>query len=579
MIERLFSPLQRFHHWLEEHPGIHNAWGLFLLIAAALFPWPGWVLDLWIAIAWGVSCALTALLLLVGSELEPREALRTLPGFLRRLTLHRLALSLAITKAILLGSSAGAIIDGVAQQGLRGHAGIGVAALGMVLVAYFACGRTSSQARLTEAQRVIDAAIVRLELDRTGGVVPPRQAKQREQALRDDLLILSQGAEVTRLLRSDAWLAVSGVTVVLTAGLITGLAFKGWPLALTLAAYTTASAAEQLTTLLPAVIFGAILSHWLVTALESIAETVSQSASSVAGYDSVSNLTIETGKELAANRRLIAEASQALRARVGREFGLPLGRIEFVSASQLDPRGYRIVVRGVTWSSGDLEAAAGANELAEVTFRCVQSRAGDLLTMEIVREWLNEVAETHPATVAETLSRFGWVGLHGLLQSLLREQVPLRDLVSVLEAAWASGDASTPADTLLEGVRRRLGLLISLSLADENGTISIYQLSREWLASLDCDEPPPWLMRDLAQATGAALNASRIESWGRVAILVPQTMRMRVAAAVQQTHPDLAVVCAEELSPHYGLRVLGTIEPRIKDLPTSPITILKMSNV
>lgn len=577
MLEQLFSPLQRLHTWLDQHPGVHHALGLLLLAAAVLAPWPAWMLDVWILVAWGVAGALAVLLLMVGAELQPREALRSLPGFLRRLALHRLALSLALTKAILLGTGAGAIVEWVAHQALRGHVGVGLSGVGLLLLAQFSLARSPFDRQLSDAQGALGVELARIDASRMGGELTPSQALARETALREEIQILTEGEQVARLLRGDAWLAVCSAVLVVGAGLVAGLAFKAWPVSLTLTGYTVFTLAELIVTALPALVFAAALSHWMTTGFEASGDQALEARGAPQAFEPA-GLLVELGRELATQKRLLAEVNQLVKHRVGRELGLPLARVEWLPSPALEPRGYRVVLRGVSWANGELEPSATAADLAEALWRCVQTRAGDLLTPELLREWLNELANAHPFAVAESINRLGWVRLHGLLQALLRERVPLRDMVSVLEAAWASGDDTTSPADLLEAVRQRLALVISLSVADANGTIPLYQLSPDWLSALAQGEPEPWLARELGQAAGAALNGSRRETWGRVAILVPRAHRPRVAAMLQHTHPDLAVVSAEELSPHYGLRVLGTIERRIKDLAPGTLPLLKLTS-
>lgn len=577
MLEQLFSPLHRLHSWLERHPGAHNALGFFLLAAAALAPWSPWMLDLWILTAWGVTAAVALLILMVGPELPPREALRSLPGFLRRFALHRLALSLAITKGILLGTGAGVIVEWISQQAMRGHVGVGVAAVGALFLAQFSLARSPFTARLSEAQRMLDGELARLKSARAQGEVTPSQARQQAAALRDELRILTEGDQVGRLMRGDAWLAVGGAILVLGAGLLAGLAFKSWPVSLTLTGYTVFTLAELLITGLPALIFGVVLSHWLLAAFEAASEQASQERASTEKIDPT-GIVVEIGRELFLQKRFLSETTQLVKARVSRELGLPISRVDWVPSPHLISRGYRVALRGVAWANGDLEPQGGATELADAVWGCVQTRAGDLLTPELLKGWLDEVANTHPFVVSESIKQVGWVRLHGLLQALLRERVPLRDLTTVLEAAWASSDESIPASELLERVRRRLSLVISLSVADANGTVPLYQLSPEWFSALEQTEPEPWLARELGQAAAVALNGSRREAWGRVAILVPKAHRAQVAGMLQHAHPDLVVVSAEELSPHYGLKVLGVIERRIKDLTPGALPLLKLTN-
>ncbi|NLF71301.1 MAG: flagellar biosynthesis protein FlhA [Candidatus Anammoximicrobium sp.] len=97
----------------------------------------------------------------------------------------------------------------------------------------------------------------------------------------------------------------------------------------------------------------------------------------------------------------------------------------------------------------------------------VRKHAAELLTRELVKHLIDELRKTSPAVVEELvpgLMRLGEV--QQVLQQLLREEVPIRPLETILEALGDHAAHSRDPLTLTELVRRRLGRTLSARYRD-----------------------------------------------------------------------------------------------------------------
>ncbi|MEB3195781.1 MAG: FHIPEP family type III secretion protein [Candidatus Sericytochromatia bacterium] len=576
MLDRLFGPFHGLHHWLDNRPDVRIALGALLFAGVLLLPLPGGVLDAWLLVVLATAIALSTLVFWVGEDLAPGEAMQSLPGFMRRFLLHRVVLSLAITKAILLGQGTGHVLEWVARSALGSQVGLGLATVTCLLLVRFALSHFPFQERLELAQRHYSDARAGLEVASSRGRLTPRQRERAEEALRQELNLLTDGAQVFRLLRSEAWLGLAQSVALLAVGGVAGLLLKGWSLSLTLSALTLYALAEMVVTLAPATLFAASLHHWISNALEQ-AVRLRLESNTEAPTPAPTVVVLELGREAHQTlRRAVPESLALVRARLAREFGVPLRRIDWQASSQLSARGFRIVVRGLTWSSGELDAQAGARDLGDLVWNCLRGRLGDLLTLESCEAWLDELAESHPLTVATLRKRLSGALIFSTLQALWQEEVPLRDVPGVLEAIVTSAEEDAGAP-LLVGVRRRLSVAISLGLADAEGTITAWQLGGDWEPTLEGLDQDLVAGRDLLAACEAALGTAR-RGGRRMALIVPASHRERVAAVLRPKLPDVAVVSPEELSPLYGLRLLGTLERRSpQPISVSPLSLLKLT--
>lgn len=577
MLERLFAPVQALYRWLDDHTGLRLFGGLALFAAAILAPLPGWVLDAWIVLAIGGALAMAALLLVVGDELHPREALTGLPAFLRRFAFHRLALALALTKAILLGTGAGLIMEWLAQRGLGGNVGVGLAAIAAIYAARFAAAQFPHAERLAQAIGRLPAELESVDRALTAGRLSPVAARRRRELLAEEVETLGDGRQIYRLLRADTAIGLVLGACLIGAGLVTGLVFKGWPWALTLSALTLYGVGEAILTALPGLVFGVTLGQWLGTALEDATDVVRE-GDGEADRPAAALVTLEVGREIGqAMRRAFPEVVAVIRTRLARELGVQLPRVELAGSSALAPRGYRVIVRGVAWSRGEVAGPEAVDELAEILTETARLNAAALLTLDATRALLDDLAEEHPVAVAHALERHGLATIHAVLQGLLQEQVPLRDVAGLLEGLVAAGEPGASAPALVERLRRRLALPLTLALADERGVVRAIELAPEWEAALADGSDDHALARDLATACRELLTHAALRPGQRVALIASALHRSRVAALVAGLLPGVAVLAPDEISPRCELRPLGTIERRAEIPWKAPLSLLKAS--
>jgi flagellar biosynthesis protein FlhA len=102
----------------------------------------------------------------------------------------------------------------------------------------------------------------------------------------------------------------------------------------------------------------------------------------------------------------------------------------------------------------------------------LKANAAELLGRQDVQEMVDALKKTHPALVDELLpAKVSLSLLHRVLQRLLRERIPIRDLVSILESVGDHIDQTKDAEVLTEHARRALSNVIARLYADNQGVI------------------------------------------------------------------------------------------------------------
>ena len=139
-------------------------------------------------------------------------------------------------------------------------------------------------------------------------------------------------------------------------------------------------------------------------------------------------------------------------------FGMPARWISTAKRVEAESLGYVVVE----------PATVVATHLMEK----LKSNASDLLGRQDVQEMVDMLKKTHPALVDDVIpSKINLGVLHRVLQRLLKERVPIRDLVTILEALADAADQTKDPEVLTEHARRALTNTIARTHMDETGMV------------------------------------------------------------------------------------------------------------
>ncbi len=200
----------------------------------------------------------------------------------------------------------------------------------------------------------------------------------------------------------------------------------------------------------------------------------------------------------------------------------------------------------------------------------LKSNAADLLGRQDVQEMIDTLKKTHPALVDDVIPGKITLGvLHRVLQRLLKERVPIRDLVTILEAVADASDQSKDPEVLVEHARRALTNTIARLHMDETGTVRGITVGPKLeMALLGLFSPragqagtllTPDSLGTLLRELDGASNATMVE--GRpLPLLTPPSLRVGLRRLVEPVLPNLPVVSLAELPPYVKLSSIATWE-------------------
>jgi len=235
-------------------------------------------------------------------------------------------------------------------------------------------------------------------------------------------------------------------------------------------------------------------------------------------------------------------------------FGLAAAWISSDVRSVAEDRGYTVV---------DASAVL-ATHLTEILRR----HAFELLGREETRALLDHVKGTHPTLVQDLVpGTLTLTEVQKVLKNLLREGIPIRNLVTILEVLAENAPRTKNPDELTEHVRQALARVITERYAPE-GELKVIHFAAEaeerLLAALRARDGSPALLlapedlERLYRSLGDALRRS--EALGaRPVLLTSPAVRRAVRELVERVFPDVPVLSYAELLPHVRVEGLSAI--------------------
>lgn len=170
---------------------------------------------------------------------------------------------------------------------------------------------------------------------------------------------------------------------------------------------------------------------------------------------------------------------QRVRQNLAAEIGIILPKVRVRDNMRLDQNQYRIKIADMAVAQATLDAKVldPGNTLAMHLSETVRRHADELLTRNAVKHLLDELRRTSPAVVDELIPGVLKLGeVQRVLQTLLREQVSIRQLEAILETLGDYAGHTKNATELAEHVRQRLGRAICLRHRDATGRLHVATL-------------------------------------------------------------------------------------------------------
>lgn len=267
----------------------------------------------------------------------------------------------------------------------------------------------------------------------------------------------------------------------------------------------------------------------------------------------------------------LLERIRRVRQDVAAELGVILPKVRVRDNMRLDQTQYRIKIADMVVAQGSLDdnVLDPGNTLASHLAETVRHHADELLTRDSVKHLLDELRRTAPAVIDEVIPGVLKIGeVQRVLQTLLREQVSIRQLETILETLGDYAARTKNPIELAEHVRQRLGRTICARYRDQAGRLYVATLDpaleERIQANSDLDDDglhvglSPRDVDDVCSSIEAQM--ARLADAGRPSVLlVSPAVRAAVRHLTELQLPQLIVLSFNEITRDTRVESIGTV--------------------
>ena len=266
----------------------------------------------------------------------------------------------------------------------------------------------------------------------------------------------------------------------------------------------------------------------------------------------VANGVIYPGKEMAINPGQVFGELNGIAAK-DPTFGLDTVWIESAQREEAQSLGYTVVDAGTVI----------ATHLSQI----LKDHAHEFLGHDEVQQLLDNLAKSAPRLVESLVPNLLSLGaVLKVMQNLLAEQVPIKDVRSIAEALADGASKSQDPDALTTGVRIALSRTIYEQINGLEPELEVLSLEPRLEQMLQDavrgQQQSMGLEPGLAEQMLQQINEGviQMENQGKPAVLlVASTIRLWLASLVKSNNKGLHVLAYDEIPAEKRIRVVGTV--------------------
>ncbi len=205
----------------------------------------------------------------------------------------------------------------------------------------------------------------------------------------------------------------------------------------------------------------------------------------------------------------------------------------------------------------------------------VRTAAPEIISRQDVQNLVDNLKQDYPALVNSVIPELLPLGtLHKVLQALLAERVPIRDLATIVETASDYSTATKEPDVLAEYVRMSLRRQITEMNKDDSGKVNVFTidpaLEQQMADSVQNTKQglmlvidPPLTERLLEQI---GKEVQKMQSAGLTpACICSPNVRLALRRLVEASYPTLTLVSYNEVMPNVELVSTGMVRTQDGD--------------
>jgi flagellar biosynthesis protein flhA len=200
----------------------------------------------------------------------------------------------------------------------------------------------------------------------------------------------------------------------------------------------------------------------------------------------------------------------------------------------------------------------------------IKQNASELITRQEVQTLLDKLKVEYPVIVEDTL-RIAPIGvIQKVLKALLKDNIPIKDMLSILESLSDIAEVSKNMDMIVEHVRTSLSRVITSLYTDDSGQLNFYILEasaqQKLIEAVQYKDGAYHLMINVSQTSAIvqslreAKNKRPMSEYGHMVICVEPSLRKFISDICTNFGIDIVILSFAEVAANTTFETVGTIE-------------------
>jgi len=200
----------------------------------------------------------------------------------------------------------------------------------------------------------------------------------------------------------------------------------------------------------------------------------------------------------------------------------------------------------------------------------IKKHAEDIITRQDIVNNIELLKKDFPIVIEEAMKVTSYGTLLKVCKDLLHENIPIVDMLTIIESVADIAEFTKAPDVLLEHVRSKLYRLITQKFKGDDGVLHLItlkpELEQQFTSKLQEQHGTSQLMlsiseiNNLVTKTKEILEQLEVKGVSKVAMVVDPTLRKRLAEIFEKFGLNIAVLSHAELDAKANFAIEGTLE-------------------
>jgi len=200
----------------------------------------------------------------------------------------------------------------------------------------------------------------------------------------------------------------------------------------------------------------------------------------------------------------------------------------------------------------------------------IKKHAEDIITRQDLVDLINRLKENFPIIVEEAMKVTTYGVLLKVCKDLLHENIPLIDMITILESVSDIAEHTKSPDIILEHVRSKLFRLITNKFTAPDGALHILtiksEIEQDFISKLQEQHGVSHLMLSIGEINNLVTKTreliTNVEAKGvsTISMIVDPSLRKRISEIFEKFGLKIAVLSHAELDAKADFTIEGTLE-------------------